>query len=210
MGARDSSWIIAIGASGSQGLRDIEALLASLPADLPAIVMVVLHRPWNHASRLGAILGRAASMPVIVAAEDERLRVGHVYLGEPAEHLTLVARSFGGLIQDADRHYGNRTIDLLFRSVAIHAGHRMVGIVLSGALDDGSRGLAAIHEAGGITMVLTPEGPSGESDMARNAIGFDGPIDLIGSSRQIAHGICRLVQDDADRLCRPDDPEECR
>jgi len=66
----------------------------------------------------------------------------------------------------------------------------MIGVVLSGALDDGSRGLAAIHEAGGLTIVLTP-GRSPERGMPENAISYDGPIDLIGDPLQIAEGICR-------------------
>src|SRR3954451_14788189 len=62
-------------------------------------------------------------------------------------------------------------------------------VVLSGALDDASRGLAAVHDAGGLTMVLTP-GRSPERGMPENAISYDGPIDLIGDPLQIAEGIC--------------------
>jgi two-component system chemotaxis response regulator CheB len=208
---RDSPWVVAIGASGAQGLHDIRTLLASLPTDLAAIVMVVLHRPWDYPSHLRSVLAHVASMPVVIAARDERLRVGHVYIGEPAEHLTLVARSFGCLIQDPGRRYGNRTIDLLFESVAAHAGRRMIGVILSGALDDGSRGLAAIRRAGGSTMVLTPEGLSGERDMAENAIGFDGPVDLIGSAQQIAQSILsRIPQNSGRSQYRPEDPEQRR
>jgi hypothetical protein len=57
------------------------------------------------------------------------------------------------------------------------------------SLDDGSRGLAAIHKAGGLSMVLTPAGPP-ERGMPENAIKFDGPISLIGSSKEIAEAIC--------------------
>ena len=64
----------------------------------------------------------------------------------------------------------------------------MIGVVLSGSLDDGSRGLAAIHKAGSLSMVLTPAGPP-ERGMPENAIKFDGPHQL-GSSKEIAEAIC--------------------
>lgn len=85
------------------------------------------------------------------------------------------------------------TVDLLFRSVAVHGGGRMIGVILSGALDDGARGLAAIHDAGGRTMVLTPLAFSPVDGMPENAISYDGPIDFIGSPLEIAAAIHRLV-----------------
>lgn len=68
----------------------------------------------------------------------------------------------------------------------------MIGVVLSGSLDDGSRGLAAIKAAGGRTMVLTPKRSAG-SGMPENAINYDGPIDKIGTPEQIAREIGRLL-----------------
>jgi two-component system chemotaxis response regulator CheB len=79
-------------------------------------------------------------------------------------------------------------VDLLFTSVAARAGKRMIGVVLSGALHDGSRGLAAIHHAGVLTMVLA-SGRSPQRGIPENAISYDGPIDLIGDLRCIAEGI---------------------
>lgn len=194
MKSEQRSWIVAIGASGAEGLHDICALLAALPATLPAVVMVVLHRLWNRPTRLRDILARNSRLPVVIADQDERFEAGTVYIGKPSEHLTLAAHSFGALIDDPDRHFGNRTVDLLFKSVAAYAGERMIGVVLSGSLDDGSQGLAAIHHAGGLTMVLTPGHPP-QRGMPENAIRYDGPIDLIGDLRRIAEGIyaaCRF------------------
>ena len=155
--------------------------------------MVVLHRPWDRPTRLQAILARVSRLPIVIAAQGERFEAGTVYIGEPSEHLTLVARSFGALIEDPHHRYRGRTVDLLFKSVAARAGKRMIGVVLSGALDDGSRGLAAIHDAGGVTMVLTPGHPS-QPGMPQNAINYDGPIDLIGDPCRIAEGICAACQ----------------
>ena len=187
-----SAYFIAIGASGGDGLNDIKALLAGLPDPLAAIVLVVLHRPWHRLSHLRDILARASHVPVVIAKDGDRLQVGTCYIGEPAEHLTLAARSRVHLLDDPANSYRNRTIDALFRSVAAHAGSRMIGVVLSGSLDDGSRGLAAIKAAGGRTMVLTPNRSAG-SGMPENAIDYDGPIDKIGTPEQIAEEIARLL-----------------
>jgi two-component system chemotaxis response regulator CheB len=181
-------WIVAIGASGPDGVKDTKALLGALPSTLSAAVMIVIHRSWDHQSYLRDNLASASALPVVIVADGERLEIGIVYIGEPSQHLTLAINGIGELVNDPSRHYGNRTIDLLFRSVAAHAGPRAIGVILSGTLDDGSRGLAAIHEAGGITMVLTPSS-SPKHDMPSNAIDFDGPVDLIGSTTSIAQGI---------------------
>jgi two-component system chemotaxis response regulator CheB len=181
-------WIVAVGASGGQGLDDMKQLLGALPGTLRAIVMVVLHRRWHKPTELQAVLARCCALPVMVAVPGERFQAGIVYIGEPSVHLTLAADNFGALIEDPDRTYGNRTVDLLFKSLATYAGTRMIGVVLCGSLDDGSRGLAAIHEAGGITMVLTPVDPP-EKGMPENAISYDGPTDLIGNPGRLAEGI---------------------
>jgi chemotaxis response regulator CheB len=183
-------WFIAIGASGPQGLTDIRELLHALPAGVNAVVMIVLHRPWDKVSHLQSILARASCIPVVIAGDGDRFEAGVAYIGEPAAHLTLVARSFGELVEDPQRTYSNRTVDLLFRSVAMHGRERTIGVVLSGSLDDGSRGLAAIHATGGLTMVLTPSGYAG---MPANAIAFDGPIDTIGDTQAIAAAIGKAL-----------------
>jgi two-component system, chemotaxis family, protein-glutamate methylesterase/glutaminase len=188
MAAEAKPWIVAIGASGKEGLADIRDLLAALPATLPAVVMIVLHRAWGRPTRLRSILAAVSRLPVVIAIQGERLEEGTVYIGEPSEHLTLAANTFGEMTDDPEREHGGRTVDLLFRSVARHAGAHMIGVVLSGSLDDGSRGLEAIHDAGGLSMVLTPAAPP-KLGMPENAINYDGPIDLIGAPHQIAGGI---------------------
>ncbi|GJE45012.1 chemotaxis protein CheB [Methylobacterium soli] len=186
-------FFVAIGASGPRGLNDIERLLARLPPDLRAVVLIVLHRPWDRVSYLREVLNRHSAIPIHIAEDGERLRNGYGYIGEPGAHLALAANSLGDLIADPRNLHRNRTVDALFRSVAAHARGRFIGVVLSGALDDGSRGLAAIHEAGGVTMVLTPHDPPGRG-MPENAIGYDGPIDFIGTPEAIAANIVERVQ----------------
>lgn len=189
---RDMPWFVAVGASGAAGLADLRTLLRTLPPSLPAVVLIVLHRPWDRISHLRDVLARDANLPVVVAGQGERLAAGTAYIGEPADHLTLAARSLGAMVDDPARRHGNRTVDLLFASVAAHGGPRMIGVVLSGSLDDGARGLAAIHAAGGVTMVLTPDPP--RRGMPENAIAHDGPVDVIGTPREIAEAIRATVQ----------------
>jgi two-component system, chemotaxis family, protein-glutamate methylesterase/glutaminase len=183
-------FIVGIGASGGEGLEDIGALLATLPFDLPAVVLVVLHRPSDRLSHLKDVLSRVSQMPVLVAAQGEHFRAGCCYIGEPNGHLSLAAKSNVRLVEDKHR---NRTVDILFNSVAAHAKRRAIGVVLSGSLDDGSRGLAAIAHAGGTTMVLTKQGVA-EYGMPENAATYDGPIDVLGSATKIAREIVRRVR----------------
>lgn len=185
-------WFVAIGASGGAGLADIKSVLTALSFPLRAVVLIVLHRQWDKPTNLRAVLQRACSHPVLIASEGEGFEIGSVYIGEPAEHLTLISKNLGRIIDDPNRVYRNRTTDLLFQSVAEYGRGRLVGVVLSGSLDDGSRGLAAIHDAGGLTMVLVPEG-SGSRGMPENAIAYDGPIDVIGTPLGIAAAIARAV-----------------
>lgn len=190
---RGSAWFVAIGASGPTGFEDISHLLARLPPTLNAVVMVVLHRPFDEPSYLCDLLQRSTLLPVFIARDRNELQHGHVYIGEPAEHLVLARKSFGETVPDPTAVHRNRTVDLLFASVAKHGGRRIIGVVLSGSLDDGSRGLAAIHASGGSTMVIVPSGETRQRDMPENAIAYDGPIDVIGSPAEIAAAIVSEV-----------------
>jgi len=169
--------------------------LGSLPTAMPAVVLVVLHRRWKASSNLRSVLDRECSLPVKVAEKGEAFELGTVYVGDPAQHLTLVAPDLTEIVDDPHRLHGNRTVDLLFHSIALHGKGRMIGVVLSGSLDDGSRGLAAIHKAGGLTMVLTPD-LLPRQGMPENAIDYDGPIDMIGSPQAIAIAIAKIVMSD--------------
>lgn len=190
-------FVVAIGASGGEGLNDIKALLDGLPHPISAVVMVVLHRPSEKLSALRAVLARGCDMPVIVASEAEKLVPGNCYIGEPNGHLTLFARNSAHLVPGGGNRLRNRTIDALFTSLARHAAPQIVGVILSGSLDDGSRGLAAIHAARGLTMVLDPG--SKPRGMQQNAIDYDGPISYIGNAAEIAAAIAVVIAHDGTR-----------
>jgi two-component system, chemotaxis family, protein-glutamate methylesterase/glutaminase len=181
--------IVAIGASAG-GLEALERLLLKLPPELPAAIVVVLHRPAERISYLREILARRVKMPVVIPEEGERLRHGTCYLGLPDRHLTVGPNASAHLVLDG--FYRGHCIDALFQSLARHAGQRTMGIILSGMLKDGSLGLRAIKEAGGCTLVQSPE-EAAYPDMPQNAIEYDGPIDFIGSIDAIVDEICRRV-----------------
>jgi two-component system, chemotaxis family, protein-glutamate methylesterase/glutaminase len=104
-------FFVAIGASGSEGLDDIIAVLRALAKPVPAVVMVVLHRPSDKISHLREILARACDLPVVIASEAEILKPGVCYLGEPDGHLTLMDKHLAHLVPGSG--YSARSPDLM-------------------------------------------------------------------------------------------------
>src|SRR5437762_171389 len=101
---------VAIGASGGEGLHDIIALVSALPHPFSGVVLVVLHRPVERISRLREVIAKATGRTVRVAQQDEKLEADTVYIGEPDEHLELIAGRRAGLVQDVRSEHSNRTI----------------------------------------------------------------------------------------------------
>jgi two-component system chemotaxis response regulator CheB len=151
----DAPPVVVVGTSAG-GIGVTRSIVAELPADLGAAVLVVMHLPPTHSSRLAAILDRHATLPVGDAVDGEELRPGRIYVATPDRHLLVGRRRVH--LTAAPRENGSRpAIDPLFRSAARHHGARTVGVVLTGMLDDGSAGLLAIGQAGGVTVVQDPE-----------------------------------------------------
>ena len=146
--------IIVVGASAG-GVEALTRLAASLPADLPAAVFVVLHLPADARSMLPQILRRAGPLPAVHPADGAPIEHGRIYIAPPDHHL-LVHRDAVRVVR-GPRENGHRpAVDPLFRTASLAYGVRVVGIVLSGALDDGSSGLAVIKRRGGISIVQDP------------------------------------------------------
>jgi len=118
------------------------------------------------------------------------LHRGACYIGEPSQHLMVGAGLHADLLPD--HRYTTRNIDQLFISLARHYGPRTIGVVLSGQLDDGTRGLAAIKRAGSIAMVQSPK-EAAYPDTPRNAIKYDGAVDLVAPIPDLAEEIIRLT-----------------
>lgn len=149
--------IIVIGTSAG-GMDALKSVLAALPPDLPAAVCLVMHIGANK-SVLPEILSRAGPLPVRHARDGEPLRPGVVLVAPPDRHLLL--SNSGDLPHTVLSHgpkenYTRPAIDPLFRSAAAAFGARVVGVILTGYLDDGTVGLQAIKACGGTAIVQEP------------------------------------------------------
>jgi two-component system, chemotaxis family, protein-glutamate methylesterase/glutaminase len=147
--------IIVIGASAG-GVDALPRLIGSLPAELPAAVFVVLHIPAQGRDMMPEIIRRTASLSVAHAVAGESVRKGHVYIAPPDRHLQLDGKRVR-LSRGPRENFHRPAIDALFRSAAESYGPRVVGVVLTGNLDDGTAGLHTVKRLGGVTIVQDPK-----------------------------------------------------
>jgi len=146
--------LIVIGASAG-GVEALRTLVAGLPADLEAAVCVVLHVSPSAPSLLPAILARSGPLPAKHAEDSEALGVGQIYVAPPDHHL-LVEHGYLRVVRGPRENRSRPSVDPLFRSAAWRYGPRVIGVVLTGALDDGTAGLYAVKERGGLAVVQEP------------------------------------------------------
>src|SRR4051812_12136602 len=147
--------VIVVGGSAG-AIEALKATLAGLPKDLAAAVLVVVHIAPASPARLAEILQRGCALPVRSASGDEPLETGRVYVAPPDRH--LIAEAGRVRLTGAPRENHSRpAIDPLFRSAALVYGPRVIGVVVSGRLDDGTAGLWAVKERGGIAIVQDPD-----------------------------------------------------
>jgi two-component system chemotaxis response regulator CheB len=159
--------VIVIGASAG-GVDALRELLGGLPGDLPAALFVVLHTAERGPGLLTQILGRNSPLPVVTAAEGQRYERGRVYVAPPALHLIVGHDHLH--VRRGPRENGSRpAIDPLFRSAAASCTTRVIGVLLTGMLNDGTSGLQAIKRCGGLTLVQEPD-DAAYGDMPRSAL----------------------------------------
>jgi two-component system chemotaxis response regulator CheB len=159
--------IVVIGASAG-GVEALVALVRELPADLPAALFVVMHVPPYAASRLPEILQRSGPLPASHARAGELIAPGRIVVAPPDRHLVL-RRGWVELSRGPRENHVRPAIDALFRSAARAYGSRVVGVIMSGALSDGTAGLLAIKTRGGVAIVQDPSDAAVE-DMPRSAM----------------------------------------
>lgn len=146
--------IIVVGASAG-GVEAIRALVAELPADIDAAVFVVLHI-GAHRSDLPWLLTRAGLLPARHPEDGETIERGHIYVAPPDHHM-LVETGFITLTKGPRENWARPAIDPLFRSAARAYGSAVVGVILTGGLNDGTAGMIEIKATGGVTVVQDPE-----------------------------------------------------
>lgn len=147
--------IIVIGASAG-GVYALKDLVTSLPADLKASIFVVMHVSPHAPSFLPDILTSAGPLPAIHPKDGELVQPGYIYIAPPDHHLLIEFDQV--LVKKGPKENRFRpSIDALFRSAAYTHGPRVIGIVMTGMLDDGTSGMWSVKRLGGITIVQEPD-----------------------------------------------------
>lgn len=147
--------LVVIGASLG-GLPALQQVLGCLPVSFEAAVAICQHRRADYGSRLADLLGNACKLPVEEPNDKAELRPGVVYLAPPDYHM-LVERGWISLSTDEPILFARPAIDVLFETAAEAYGQRTLGVLLTGASEDGAAGLLAIKKVGGTTIVQDPE-----------------------------------------------------
>lgn len=146
--------IVVIGASAG-GIEALKTLVAALPEDFAATVLIVVHTSPDSPGVLANILDGAGPLPVKNAARGDRIEPGRIYVAPPDHHLIVMP----GKVELSRGPKENRfrpAVDPLFRSAAQTYGPRVVGVILTGGLDDGTNGLRTVKQLGGTAVVQDP------------------------------------------------------
>jgi two-component system, chemotaxis family, protein-glutamate methylesterase/glutaminase len=150
--------VIGTSAGGHQALRQV---VRELSDDLPAAVLILLHMPPSSSRedgfRLEDWLRISTRLPIVRVKSGDRLQGGVISVAPPGMSVRLKEGILQVMEQDG-RIVPLVTINTLFESAAQQYGHRVIGVILTGMLKDGTEGLKAVHEAGGITIVQDPTG----------------------------------------------------
>lgn len=197
--------VIAIGGS-ADGFMGLATILQAFPMGFPAAVVITQHLPRGKKSLLPRLLARRCKLQVKEAAPAEPLRSSVVYLAPPDHHLVIEDNHLN-VTAGPPVNFSRPSIDVTFQSVAARCGSRAIGVVLSGGGRDGAKGLRAIKNAGGTTIVQDPS-DARIATMPLSALAAD-HVDFMLPISQIGPTLVRLVTeplDDDD--VRPPAPHE--
>ena len=173
---------VAIGASAG-GVEVLSVLLSALPASCRASFFVVMHIPRERPSLLADLFNAKCALAVREAEDKEPVQPGTVYFAPPDYHLLLDRGPALALSSDEPVHFSRPSIDVLFDSAADIYGERLLGLILTGANQDGAEGLAAVGRAGGRTVVQEPGGAA--VPFLPEAALQVGPVDFVLSLAQL-------------------------
>lgn len=154
--APENAAIAVIGASAG-AIDALKEIFALLPASLGIPVVVVIHISPDHNSILPEVLGMQSPLPVFEAEDKQPMRAGEIYVAPPNYHLMVEREGLLSLSSEDPVRFSRPSIDILFESAADSFAERAIGIVLTGANDDGARGLRAIVDAGGLGVIERPD-----------------------------------------------------
>lgn len=185
--------IIVVGASAG-GVEALTALVRDLPSDLAAAVFIVLHIPAQSPSLLPSILSRAGPLVAVHPKDDTRIEHGRIYVAPPDHHL-LIEDGRMRVMRGPKENRHRPAIDPLMRTAARTYGPRVIGVILTGSLDDGTAGLVAVKQRGGIAVVQDPQEALYPS-MPRSAM-ENVAVDYSLRLKEIAPTLARLVREPA-------------
>jgi two-component system chemotaxis response regulator CheB len=173
------------GSAGS--LPALLTIVSRLPAGFSLATIVVVHLPPGAPSGLARALAPVCALPVAEPLDKEPVRPGQVHLASPGYHLLVEPGPRFAFSLDEPVNYARPSIDVLFQAAAEVYGSRLIGVVLSGANNDGSEGLASIHRAGGQAFVQSPEDASSPQmpDAALAACPAARPLSAAGIAAQL-------------------------
>ncbi len=190
--------LILIGGSAGS-ITALREIVAHLPAALPAAVLVVVHQAQTSPGMLPHILDNVGPLPVRHAVDGEIIEKGRVYVAPPDRHLLIEPGQYDDprlwirLALGPKENHCRPAIDPMFRTAAQAGGRRVIGVVLSGLLNDGSLGLIRIKQHGGIAIVQDPQDAESH-DMPASAIRH-AQIDYVCKATEIADVLTRLVRE---------------
>ncbi|HEX6556713.1 MAG TPA: chemotaxis protein CheB [Ktedonobacteraceae bacterium] len=146
--------IVVVGTSAG-GVEALATLVSALPPDFPAAIFVVLHTPAHSPSFVPKILSRSGPLEAVQASDSMEIEHGRIYVSPPDHHM-LVERGKVRVVRGPKENRHRPAVDPLFRSAALAYGPRVVGVILTGALDDGTAGLRDVKRRSGIAIVQDP------------------------------------------------------
>jgi two-component system chemotaxis response regulator CheB len=189
-GAAISRDIIVMGGSAG-GIEAISRILSDLPAHLEAAIFVVVHMGQDSPNLLANIFGKAAALPVQFAADREPIELGRVYVAPSDRHL-LIKRGEMRVVLGPKENNFRPALDPLFRTAATTYHARVIGVIVSGSLDDGTHGLLQIKRGGGVTIAQSPEDAT-QPGMPQSAIERVG-MDYVKPAAEIGPFLIQLVE----------------